>query len=314
MKLVLAPHLKVWFGEPSPLRWAELERYGSVDVPDGVDDTIGHVVKRIITDHAAVVVGAEPAVDAPPFTPDYWWLATIRRDGDQVTTTSLEPREAFGIDDDGLVHFAYPRELTVAAMVRAIDAGHYSTTEHTLVVTRAGEFGGNGHAVSSLVVWLLQEFPVILLGVGVDRALIRRDERKRDDLEELAASWAGRHILYPRSLRLFVESKRAWYPALLARRLSISEAAARRLLEAVGYRPSPHDHDLLEYSEEPDAKADRQMWSDAEWQPTFASIDELLESDSSRPELPTDPQYASPPIWRRSLAHVRHWLVSRRAD
>jgi hypothetical protein len=225
VKFVLAPHLKVWFGEPSPLRWAELERYGSVDVPDGVDDTIGHVVKRIITDHAAIVVGTEPAVDAPPFTPDYWWLATIRRDGEQATPTSLEPREAFGIDADGLVHFAYPRELTVAAMVRAIDAGHYSTTEHTLVVTRAGEFGGNGHAVSSLVVWLLQEFPVILLGVGLDRALIRRDERKRDDLEELAASWAGRHILYPRSLRLFVESKRAWYPALLARRLSIPEAA-----------------------------------------------------------------------------------------
>jgi hypothetical protein len=54
------------------------------------------------------------------------------------------------------------------------------------------------------------------------------------------------------------------------------------------------------------------MWSDAQWQPTFTSIDELLESDSSRPELPTDPQYVSPPIWRRSLEHLRHWLVSRR--
>ncbi len=131
-----------------------------------------------------------------------------------------------------------------------------------------------------------------------------------EDLEDLAASWAGRQILYPMSLRVFVESKRAWYPSLLAQRMGTSEVAARRLLEAVGYRPSPRDHDLMEYSEGHDAQAARQLWSDAEWQPTFTSISELLESDSSRPELPTDHQYAYPSVGWRSLAHVRHWLVT----
>ena len=156
------------FGEQSPIRWSELERYGSVEISDEADDTVGDFVRRVITDSTTIVAGSEPALDAPPFTADYWWLATVRTDGDHVALASLEPRDAYGIDSNGHVHFAYPRELPVAAVVRAIDEGHYSSTEHVLVVTRAGEFGGNGHAVSSLVVWLLQEFPLILLGVGLD--------------------------------------------------------------------------------------------------------------------------------------------------
>ncbi len=317
MKFVLAPHIPVSLGEPLPLTWSALERYGSVEISDDVDDTIGEVVKELITDHAGDVVGAEPSVDAPPFTPDYWWLATVLRDGDQITMVSLPPQEAYGIDADGLVRFAYPRELPVAAVVRAIDEGHYSTTEHTLVVTRAGEFGGNGHAISSLVIWLLQEFPMILLGVGVDRALISRDQRKRAQLEDLATAWAARHILYPMSLRLFVESKRAWYSAVHARRLGISEAAAQRLLEALGYRASPHDHGLMEFSSMPDAQAARQLWTDAQWQPTFTSIDELLDSDSERPEPSSDIEYASPPAWRPFSERARRWLgsiVNRRRD
>jgi len=119
------------------------------------------------------------------------------------------------------------------------------------------------------------------------------------------------------SLRLFVESKHAWFTSVLAQRLSFSEAAARRLLEAVGYRESPHDHDLMEISGDPDAQAARQMWSDAEWQPTFTSIDELLESDSSRPEPSSDFQKASPPRWRHSIERVRdrlRALLDRRRD
>ena len=310
MKFVLAPQLEVRSGERPPMLWSELQRYGAVEVADDAEDVVGDLVQRIISDHAATVVGAEPEVDAPTFTPEYWWLATAQTNGELVTTTSLEPREAFGIDADGLVRFAYPRELSVAAIVRAIEEGHYSTNERTLVVTRAGEFGGNGHGVSSLVLWLLQEFPVILTGVGVDRALIRRDARKREDLEDLAASWAGRHILYPMSLRLFVESKSAWYPAVLAKRLGLSEEAAHRLLDAIGYRSAPHDQDLMEYSEELDAEAARQMWLEAQWQPTFTSIDELLESDSTRPELPTyeDTHLL---VWRQRLSRFRDRLATR---
>jgi len=308
VKIVLAPQLEVRFDQPS-MPWSELQRYGAVEVADDTNGLIRDIVRQVITDRAATVVGAEPDVDAPPFTPGLWWLATVATKGERATTTSFEPREAVGIDADGLVRFAYPRELSVADLVRAIDEGHYPTDEHTLVVTRTGEFGGNGHAIESLVLWLLQEFPVILLGVGVDRAMLRRDARKQEDLEELAADWAGRHILYPMSLRLFVESKHAWYAAVLARRLSISEAAALRLLKAVGYASAPHDPDLMEYSEEREAEAARQMWLEAEWQSTFTSIDELLEADFERPE-PSTYETAHTPVRRRGWGRLREWFVA----
>lgn len=319
MKLVLAPHLAVQLGEPPSISRSELERYGHVEIADEDDDLIGDVVTRVVTGHSDNVVGAEPQVDAPPFTPTSWWLATVRDDGDRVTLAFFQPRPAYGIDRAGLVHFAYPAQLSVADFIRAIDDGHYDTSEHTLVVTRAGEFGGNGHAISSLVVWLLQEFPMILLGVGVDRALVRRDDRRREELEDLAASWAAREIHYPMSLRNFVESKHQWFTSALARRLGISESAASRLLESLGYEASTDDPELFQYSDGPAARAARTAWLDAEWQPTFVSLDELLDSEDRRPRLPSEHLGAIPPhrASRHAMSTARDWarkLLSQRRD
>lgn len=115
--------------------------------------------------------------------------------------------------------------------------------------------------------------------------MLRNDTKKREDLEELAAGWAGRHVLYPSKLKQFVESKTAWYPSILARRLALSEAAAKRLLEAVGYATSPHDAELMEFSRSPRAQAARRSWDDVEWERTFTSLDELLEAGTDRPEV-----------------------------
>lgn len=284
VKLILAPHLDVGVSPRFNVAWGELVRYGEVEVASDSDESVHDVVRRVIEELRPDLVGAEPQVDAPPFSADLWWLATVRRDGETAGVAPFEPADAFGIDEHGLVHFTYPQDMPLRHLANAIAEGHYASDEDYLVVTRAGEFGGNGFQITSLVLWLLQEFPAVLLGFGVDRFVLRHDSGQRDELEALAADWAGRHVLYPRKLKQFVESKDAWYPSVLAGRLALSEAAARRLLEAVGYAASPHDEELMEFSDSPEAQATRQRWDDTQWAATFTSLDELLDAGTDRPQ------------------------------
>lgn len=285
MRLILAPHIDLGANPRPPMTWDELVRYGEVEVKSDSDATVHDVVSQVIGEQRADLIGAEPLVDAPPFSAEWWWLATVRREGDAATVMPLEPGDAFGIDEHGLVHFHYPQQMPLRYLAKAIEEGHYSSDADLLVVTRPGEFGGNGFQITSLVLWLLQEFPAVLLGVGVDRLVLRHDTEQREQLDELAADWAGRHVLYPRKLKQFVESKNAWYPSVLAKRLALSEAAARRLLDAVGYVASPHDGDLMEFSDSEDARAARSRWDDVEWERTFTSLDELLDAGTDRPEV-----------------------------
>lgn len=317
MRLILAPHLAVGASPGPAMSWDELVRHGEIEVPSDSDATLRELVSEVIGQQRSDLIGVEPLIDAPPFSAEWWWLATVRREGDMATTMPLEPADAFGIDEHGLVHFQHPQEMPLRYLSKAIAEGHYSSDEDILVVTRAGEFGGNGFQITSLVLWLLQEFPAVLLGVGVDRLVLRRDTKKREELEELAADWAGRHVLYPRKLKQFVESKAAWYPTVLAERLALSEAAARRLLEAVGYVASPHDAELMEFSDSPSAHAARRRWDEVEWERTFASIDELLEAGTDRPETsdlsaPSEDGWDSPPEERTpAWTRLRSWFRRR---
>lgn len=267
------------------MSWDELVKYGEVEVPSDSEASVHEVVSQTIGEERPDLVGIEPDVDSPPFSAESWWLATVRRNGNVATVMPFEPADAFGIDERGLVHFHHPPQMPLCYLARAIAEGHYSSDEDLLVVTRPGEFGGNGFQITSLVLWLLQEFPAVLLGVGVDRVMLRHDSKKREELEELAADWAGRHVLYPRKLKQFVESKNAWYPSVLAERLALSDAAARRLLDAVGYAASAHDAELMEYSDSEDAQAARLAWDEVEWEPTFTSLDELLDAGTDRPDV-----------------------------
>jgi hypothetical protein len=317
MRLILAPHLAVGANPRPTMSWDELVRHGGVEVLSDSEATVHDVVSQVIGEQRPDLVGVEPQIDAPPFSAEWWWLATVRREGDVATVMPFEPADAFGIDEHGLVHFTHPQQMPLRYLLKAISEGHYSSDEDILVVTRSGEFGGNGFEITSLVLWLLQEFPAVLLGVGVDRLVLRQDTKKRDELEELAADWAGRHVLYPMKLKQFVESKTAWYPTVLAERLALSEAAAKRLLEAVGYVASPHDAELMEFSDSPSAHAARRCWDEVEWERTFTSIDELLEAGTDRPEmsdltpLPDEewdsPQEESASVWSR----LRDWFRRR---
>lgn len=311
MKIVLAPQLDVSVAPSPPIAWEELVRHGVLDVPTDTEDSVHDVVHRLISEDRPDLVGAEPQVDAPPFSADLWWLATVRRKGEMAVVVPFPLGDGFGIDKQGRVHFAYPGELPVRDLASALSEGHYEGDQDYLVVTRAGEFGGNGFQIESLVLWLLQEFPLILLGVGVDRIMLRHDSKQRKDLEALAADWARRHILYPVTLKRFVESRQAWYPSVLAERLGLSEDAARRLLDAVGYEPSRHDYELFEFSHSPAAQASRQRWEDAQWEATFTSLEDLLGADQQRPDDPyaveAGQEQARPPLWAR----LRAWIVRR---
>ena len=308
MKVILAPHIPTSLGtSTAPIAPPDLDRYVVADVPDESTSTLSETVGALIRSNQELVVGAAPQVDAPPFTDQYWWPALLVTAGDKVSVEAFPLGRSFGIDGDGRVQFQYPRDLPIADLVRAIDDGHYPASEHTLVITRTGEFGGNGHPITSLVLWLLQEFPAILLGAGVDRLILRGDNHKQEELEKLAADWAGRHVTYLHVLRRYVETRRAWYPDRLAQRLAISPQAARRLLEALGYEASPNDETLLEWSVSDLAQRLRQRWTDAESAVTFTTLDELLESDDARPQQPNQSD------WFVEAPHEGSWWTRFRA-
>ncbi|SEC00085.1 hypothetical protein SAMN04489844_1481 [Nocardioides exalbidus] len=284
MHFIFAPQLDFPLQPRPPIPWDELVRHGEIEVPSETDGSVREIVRRLISEQRPDLIGAEPHVDAPAFSADLWWLATVRREGELAIVRNFDLGDAFGIDEHGLVHFAYPREMPLHQLARAIAEGHYDSDEDYLVVTRTGEFGGNGFGITSLVIWLLQEFPSVLLGAGVDRGLLRHDMKRREELEALAAAWAGQHVLYPMKLKQFVESKDAWFVSVLAQRLAMSTGSARRLLDTLGYEQSPHDEELMEISDSFAARALRQQWEDVQWEDSFVSIDELLDAGTARPE------------------------------
>lgn len=318
MHFIFAPQLDFPLKTQPPIRWEELVRHGGVEVPSETNDSVREIVQRLIIEQRPDLIGAEAQVDAPPFSAELWWLATVRREGDMAVVQNFDLGDAFGIDEQGLVHFAYPRELPLRQLANAIAEGHYNSDEDYLVVTRAGEFGGNGFGITSLVIWLLQEFPAVLLGVGVDRAVLRHDTKRREELEALAAAWAGQHVLYPMKLKQFVETKDRWFVSVLAQRLAMSTGSARRLLDILGYQQSPHDEELMEFSDSSAAQALRQQWEEVQWEDSFVSIDELLEAGTDRPETPYAPEMSAqeldPDIQERSrsvVSRVRAWMRRR---
>lgn len=278
MKIVLAPQVTARLDGPRPFSREVLERYPSIEVPDTSDRLLIDVISDTIRANADIVVGAESQIDAPPYSTDWWWLAVITQEGDPSDVMSFGPGFFYGVDTDGRVHFLFRSEIRVADYIRALEAGHYPTTQHTLLVTRGGEFGGNGAMVASLLVWLLQGFPWILMGYGIDKASLRHDQKKQDDLEKLAIDWAARRIKHPAHLRMFVTTRQRWFATALAERLALSEAAAARLLTALGYEPG--EGDVMEYHETAQGLAARQAWQEAERREDgLASLDELFDDE-----------------------------------
>lgn len=278
MRLLLAPHVKALLNEDQEITRESIDRFGAIAViDDTVEATLSEVVSQAIEEHRDKVVGASLDVDAPPFTPEAWWLAHVRKCGPAVKLKPFDPGRAVGIDREGRLVLKYPGDLNLDDYLRAVDEGHYPSKEHELAITRSGAFGGNGFFVASVVVWLLQQFPAVLVGAGIDRQMLRLDKRRREAFENLALDWAARKIAYPRELREFVETKLLWYPDVLGQRLAISPDAAARLLATLGY--TGMDDGLMEFCDTPDARAIRQVWLDAERAESHVTLDELLDAE-----------------------------------
>ena len=167
-------------------------------------------------------------------------------------------------------------DLPVGDFVRAVDKGHYPTRERTLLITRAGEFGGNGAAVSSLVGWLLNFAPGVFIPLGIDAVRRRRTKDAQAVLEKLATDWASRQIQHPQYLRQYVETKRRWYPSVLAQRLALSEPAAHRLLEALGYEPG--EEQVMQLKSGREALSARDTWVHGETAQYYDSVYEDVKS------------------------------------
>lgn len=274
MRLILMPRLLVSW-EPRVLPAALVDEAQHIELPDDSNEPLRSAIERAISDHPWTME-RDASVDAPPFGPGSWWLAWIERHGDTATVTSCELAQFYGIQPDGLVRFEpHLYEITIADFVRALDEGHYPTSQRTLVITRSGEFGGNGAGVESLAEWLLTFAPGVLASMGIERVKRRHNEKKQTKLEELADSWTSRNILHPTYLRRFVETRRRWYPNVLAERLGLSPEAARRLLAAIGYEPG--EDDVMELKTSWEALRARDTWISGETTDYYAEVHEDIE-------------------------------------
>lgn len=287
MRLILAPQIGANFQLRRDVAPAELELHPTVEISDDSDELLRDAIATAIRENPEVI-GAEPQVESPPYSPDVWWLAAIEGAGDPLVIYTFPPTRFYGIDTQGRVYMPFASELRVSDLIRAIDEGHYPTSEHALIVTRSGEWGGNGHVVASVVIWLLEQFPGVLMGWSVDRASLRRDAGQREEFEVLAADWAARKIEYPRDLRTFIQTREVWFPSRLAERLAISEPAAERLLRTLGYEPG--EDDLMEYTDGAVGRAAREAWERGEQTAEgYASIDDLLDGKPALPQAVPQP-------------------------
>lgn len=278
MKLILMPQLSVTW-ESRRLSAADVHAAPQIDISDDSEERLREAINRAINDHPETME-PDPTVDAPPFATDWWWLAWIEWQGDEAIVTSCKLGQFYGIELHGRVRFeAHLHAITVADFVRAQAEGHYPSQERSLVVTRTGEFGGNGAGVESIALWLLTFAPGVLVPLGIDVLRDRRKRKNQEKLEALAEDWATRNIQHPTYLREFVETKRRWHPPILGTRLAIPPEAARRLLESLGYEPGEDDYMELKISAE--AMRARDIWINGEsaqyYAETYEDIEEFLE-------------------------------------
>jgi len=115
VNLVLAPHVAVRLDGPQHLSADDLVCYPSVEVSEESRDLLEHVLDGAIHTFARRVVDAERQVDAPPFRPGTWWLATFSEGGSdgEVAITSVPPSLFYGIEIAGRVHFLHREEVRV---------------------------------------------------------------------------------------------------------------------------------------------------------------------------------------------------------
>lgn len=184
----------------------------------------------------------------------------------------------FGIDDDGLLVMSHRllKEISVAEMSRAMDAGYYEGSASDLLYAPAWGFGGNGAWVGDVVQWLADNLETVLVAYAgtkaIDHTLGHRDRM----VIQLADSWARRRIDSPRALRTWLECKTAWQVREVADRLGLNEEAAEELLRSVGFETS--DHGVMELRSSLDALQSRDHWVVTE---TFRFMDDV--DDWGRP-------------------------------
>lgn len=294
MRIVLAPELPVSWA-PRQFGHVRFDEWIAVDIPeDHLGLPLRSLVKNVIQDHPASLAPLDRPPDAPPFTAESWWLATAGITSESVTILSIGPTDFFGIDGDGrAVIDPWLNRLTAADFNRALTNGHYPGANSALVVTSPGEFGGNGALAIPLVQWIVQTVPEVLLAMGVQAAYEWKQAQRDQRVKDLAESWTRQGVSSPWLLRRWVETKRQWYPTVLAERLALSEAAAQSLLTALGYEPGQYD--AMELKSTLGALRARDKWIGSEISDYHVSVQEDWE-DYAGPKRSNTRSWR---LWRR---------------
>lgn len=291
MRVTLAPQLGVSH-EIRALSTDVLEAMISVEIDDESEAPIAHLVRELIRKHSPELAAGPPQSDSPRLTADDWWLAFVwgRLDGRVEIESADLGNVLYGLDERGRVKMDQPNgdTVTVAEFCRAVSAGHYATSERTLIVTSPGEFGG-GPEVVELVMWIAKEVPWVLAGLAAGRLTNRHDLAQEERRQLLATNWAQQRIESPDELRRFVETRPTWYPEALAVRLSLNDEAASRLLEALGYEPTSDGAMTLRSSLA--ALTRRDHWVAAELSATYdklyGDMNAFLDPDSPKGDRAT---------------------------
>ena len=97
MRLVLAPQLEVRW-ERRTIDAPDLAMMPTVDIADGSDELLADLITQAIRDRPDLT-GSHPDVDAPPFAPDSWWVATIQTGADRINVDAYLPAHFYGINE-----------------------------------------------------------------------------------------------------------------------------------------------------------------------------------------------------------------------
>lgn len=174
------------------------------------------------------------------------WLAFVDPADDATAPRKWRTLQYFyGVTVDGRLTVAdwYGFTMTVGDVRRAGESGYLSGNWNRVVVLVPEGLGGGGEVVSAFVDFLqavgfntaagLAATPVIAMGERLRRRVFN-DRRAR----EVAENWHEQGLDGPWTLTDWVDTKTAWDPAEVAKRLRLTGEEAVSLLKAMGYERS----------------------------------------------------------------------------
>ena len=164
MRIYICPHVEAHFAMREFSK-EHLTKYPTVEIPDDDARPLAKAIQAAIR-QVPGSLSDDSRLDAPGFSKRNWWISTVQWTDAGVELQSMTPGRIYAVADDGRVRFEQNfRGIRVRELSQALREQDGGPSGSTIVVTRAGEFGGNGVLVPSILQWLWQFAPEFLVAL-----------------------------------------------------------------------------------------------------------------------------------------------------